>query len=124
MARFGIEGIRYFSNARAAGVSTAGDLTYTFNRCNGLDDELRAAGHTRSFYWANTDCWETDIRDTDSGEAATTCTGSTTSTCSGLKPTATTRPTARRACSTTQLATSGARSPERGSSARTGTPSG
>jgi hypothetical protein len=67
MARFGIEGIRYFSNARAAGVSTAGDLTYTFNRCNGLDDELRAAGHTRSFYWANTDCWETDIRDTDSG---------------------------------------------------------
>jgi hypothetical protein len=67
MARFGIEGIRYFSNARAAGVSTAGDLTYTFNRCNGLDDELRAAGHTRSFYWGNTDCWETDIRDTDSG---------------------------------------------------------
>jgi hypothetical protein len=67
MARFGIEGIRYFANARAAGVSSAGDLTYTFNRCNGLDNELRASGHTRSFYWANTNCWETDIRDSDAG---------------------------------------------------------
>ena len=27
MARFGIEGIRHFGHARAAGVSTAGDLT-------------------------------------------------------------------------------------------------
>ena len=65
MARFGVEGIRYFSNARAAGVSTAGDLTYTFNRANGFDSKLRSAGHSRSFYWGNTDCWETDIRDTD-----------------------------------------------------------
>ena len=67
MARFGVEGIRYFSNARAAGVTTAGDLTYTFNRCNGFDSELRAADHTRAFYWANTDCFETDIRDSDQG---------------------------------------------------------
>ncbi|AFZ23088.1 hypothetical protein Cylst_0761 [Cylindrospermum stagnale PCC 7417] len=67
MAKFGIEGIRSFSNARAAGVSTAGDLTYTFNICNGFDSKLRSAGHTRSFYFANTDCWETDIRDSDKG---------------------------------------------------------
>jgi hypothetical protein len=67
MARFGVEGIRNFSNARAAGVSTAGDLTYTFNRCNGFDQKLRSAGHTRAFYYANTSCWETDIRDTDKG---------------------------------------------------------
>ncbi len=50
-----------------AGVSTAGDLTYTFNRCNGLGSKLRGAGHTRAWYWANTDCWETDIRDSDQG---------------------------------------------------------
>src|SRR4030095_14868737 len=67
MARFGVEGIRYFNHARAAGVSTAGDLTYTFNRCNGIDQTLRSAGHTRVFYCAHTDCWETDIRDTDQG---------------------------------------------------------
>ena len=67
MATFGVEGIRYFSNARAAGVSTAGDLTYTFNRANGFDNELRSAGHTRGFYWANTDCFETDIRDSNQG---------------------------------------------------------
>jgi hypothetical protein len=67
MARFGVEGIRYFNHARAAGVSTAGDLTYTFNRCNGFDRELRHSGHVRSFYWGNTDCWETDIRDADLG---------------------------------------------------------
>ena len=48
MARFGVEGIRYFNHARAAGVSTAGDLTYTFNRCNGIDQKLRSAGHTRT----------------------------------------------------------------------------
>ena len=47
MARFGVEAIRYFSHARAAHVSTAGDLTYTFNRSNGLDNKLRGAGHTR-----------------------------------------------------------------------------
>ena len=67
MASFGVEGIRYFNHARAAGVSTAGDLTYTFNRANGIDSKLRSRGHTRAFYWANTNCWETDIRDTDKG---------------------------------------------------------
>ena len=67
MARFAIEAIRYFSRARAAGVSTAGDLTYTFNRSNGFDAKLRSAGHTRAFYWANTDCWENDIGDADQG---------------------------------------------------------
>ena len=47
MASFGIEGIRYFANSRASGaVTKAEDLTYVFNVCNGLDDELRAAGHT------------------------------------------------------------------------------
>jgi hypothetical protein len=61
VARFGVEAIRYFSNARAAGVSTAGDLTCTFNRANGFDRELRSAGRTRRFYWAKTYCttWET-----------------------------------------------------------------
>jgi hypothetical protein len=67
MARFGVEGIRYFGHARAAGISTAGDLTYTFNRCNGLDQKLRSAGHNRAFYYSNTSCWETDIRDNDQG---------------------------------------------------------
>ena len=67
MATFGIEGIRYFANARANGVSTAEDLTYIFNICNGLDERLRSRGHTRRFYWANQNCWETDIRDTDQG---------------------------------------------------------
>lgn len=67
MAEFGVEAIRYFSNARAAGVSDAGDLTYTFNRSNGFDSQLRSAGHTRTFYWANDDVWETDIRDSDQG---------------------------------------------------------
>ena len=65
MAEFGIEAIRYFGNARAAGVSTAGDLSYTFNRANGFDEVLRDAGHTREFYWADTDCFEDDIRDSD-----------------------------------------------------------
>ncbi|MFC5509836.1 DUF6345 domain-containing protein [Massilia jejuensis] len=69
MARFGVEAIRYFNHARAAGVSTAGDLTYTFNRSNGFDAKLRSAGHARAFYWANTDCWESDIRDVDQGGA-------------------------------------------------------
>ena len=67
MARFGIEAIRNCGNARAAGVTTSSDLTYTFNRANGFDSKLRGAGHSRSFYWANTDCWETDIRDNDRG---------------------------------------------------------
>jgi len=67
MARFGVEAIRYFNHARAAGVSTAGDLTYTFNRSNGFDKALRSSGHARAFYWSNTDAWETDIRDVDRG---------------------------------------------------------
>lgn len=63
MASFGIEGIRHFSNLRASGtVSKADDLRYVFNVCNGLDSELRAAGHTRRFYWGETDCWEIDMR--------------------------------------------------------------
>jgi hypothetical protein len=63
MATFGIEGIRHFSHLRASGVvSKADDLTYTFNICNGFDRELRDAGHTRRFYWAETDCWEIDLR--------------------------------------------------------------
>jgi len=67
MASFGIEAVRTVANARAAGVTTAGDLTYTFNRANGFDSELRAAGHTRNFYWSETDCWEDDIRDANQG---------------------------------------------------------
>jgi len=66
MASFGVEAIRYFSHARAAGYG-ADDLSYTFNRANGFDSKLRAHGHQRQFYWANTDCWETDIRDSDGG---------------------------------------------------------
>lgn len=67
MARCGVEGIRYVGHARAAGVTTSADLTYTFNGANGFDSKLRSAGHARAFYWANTDCWESDIRDTDQG---------------------------------------------------------
>jgi hypothetical protein len=68
MASFGVEGIRHFSNLRAAGaVTKADDLTYVFNICNGLDEQLRDAGHTRSFYWAETDCWEIDLRDRSVG---------------------------------------------------------
>lgn len=62
MARFGVEAIRYFSHARAAGIDTAGDLTHTFDRANGLDGKLRAAGHTRAFYRANGAVFETDLR--------------------------------------------------------------
>jgi hypothetical protein len=50
MARFAIEANRYFSHARAARVDTAGDLTHTYNRGNGLDSKLRAAGHARAFH--------------------------------------------------------------------------
>lgn len=68
MATFGIEGIRNFSHLRASGaVTKADDLTYTFNICNGLDQKLRDAGHTRSFYWAQTDCFEKDLRDLTRG---------------------------------------------------------
>jgi hypothetical protein len=70
MANFGIEGIRYFANLRATGlVSKAEDLTYVFNICNGLDSELRSAGHARRFYWANRDCWEVDLHSSALGGA-------------------------------------------------------
>lgn len=67
MVDVGIEAIRYFGNARAAGISTAADLSYTYNRSNGFSDELRSAGHRVKFYFTGTDVWETDIRDTDQG---------------------------------------------------------
>jgi hypothetical protein len=67
MARFGVEGVRNFRHACAAGMANLGDFTYTFNRCNGFDNKLRSANHARYFYWGNTDCWETDIRDVDQG---------------------------------------------------------
>ena len=68
MATFGIEGMRYFGNLRATGmVSETEDLTYVFNICNGLDDKLRDDGNTRSFYWANDDCWEIDLHSSGSG---------------------------------------------------------
>jgi hypothetical protein len=60
---YGIEAIRHFGNARANGVSTAGDSRYTFNRSNGFDRELASAGHQQRFYWAEQDCWEDDIQD-------------------------------------------------------------
>src|SRR5262245_44026154 len=64
MATYGIEGIRHFANLRASGaVTKADDLTYVFNICNGLDRALRDGGHTQSFYWAEGDCWEVDLRD-------------------------------------------------------------
>lgn len=67
MARFGIEGIKTFGNARANGITTAGDFTYTFNICNGLDERLRSRGHVREFYFGNQDCFENDIRDDNQG---------------------------------------------------------
>jgi hypothetical protein len=66
MATFGIEAIRHFSHARAAGYNV-GDLTYTFNRSNGLRSQLLGSGHTQQFYYADTSCWETDLRDNDQG---------------------------------------------------------
>ncbi|HEV2758846.1 MAG TPA: DUF6345 domain-containing protein [Acidimicrobiales bacterium] len=67
LATFGIECIKNFANARANGVSTAGDFTYAFNISNGLDDKLRSRGHVRTFYWSNQDCFENDIRDDNQG---------------------------------------------------------
>jgi hypothetical protein len=70
MATFGIEAIRYFSHFRASGVMASehtSDLTYTFNRANGFRDKLQEAGHLERFYWANTDVWETDLRDVNHG---------------------------------------------------------
>ncbi len=66
MATFGIEAIRHFSHARSAGYG-ANDLTYTFNRSNGLRRKLREANHTQRFYWTETNCFETDFRDTSQG---------------------------------------------------------
>jgi len=75
MASFGIDAIRYFANARAAGFDVH-DLSYTFNRSNGLSSKLRNSGHQCKFYWGNTDCWETDLRDADQGGDDTTYTDS------------------------------------------------
>ncbi|MBK8799387.1 MAG: hypothetical protein IPM07_25195 [Anaerolineales bacterium] len=66
MATFGIEGIRYFDKLRAAGYA-ASDLRYVFNVCNGLLRKLESRGHTKTFYYANDDCWETDIRSSFQG---------------------------------------------------------
>ncbi len=66
MARFGIEGIRYFDHVRDAGYDAA-DLVYVFNICNGLRDRLNDAGHANAFYWVNTDCWEIDLRSVTMG---------------------------------------------------------
>jgi hypothetical protein len=67
MATYGVEAIRHFGNARANGISTAEDLTYTFNRSNGFNSNLASAGHGQAFYWADQNCWENNIQDTDSG---------------------------------------------------------
>lgn len=67
MASFGIDAIRHFGNARANGFNGTADLAYTFNRANGFNTKLEGAGHKREFYWAEQDCWETDIRDSDMG---------------------------------------------------------
>lgn len=66
MAMYGVEAIRYFSNARAAGYDGA-DLTYTYNRSNGFNSKLSSDGNTQMFYWAGDNVWETDIRDRDKG---------------------------------------------------------
>lgn len=70
MGTFGVEGIRNFANLRASGMNfkkKPEDLPYTFNICNGIYRELKNAGHTCRFYWANRDCWEIDLRRTDHG---------------------------------------------------------
>jgi hypothetical protein len=69
MARFGIEGIRYFDRAIDEGhiVVSEPELPYVFNICNGLDKGLRDAGHSRAFYWANDLCWEIDIKSVTKG---------------------------------------------------------
>jgi hypothetical protein len=67
VANFGVEGIRYFPHARAAGVATVSDFTYAFNITNGIGAKLQSAGHNWSFYYTNTSCWETDVRDDAKG---------------------------------------------------------
>ncbi|MGC5225379.1 DUF6345 domain-containing protein [Micromonospora sp. DT81.3] len=65
---FGVEAIRHFANARASGPdSKAADLTYTFNRSNGFDRELRNAHHARAFYWTERDVFENDLHDSSLG---------------------------------------------------------
>lgn len=55
---FGVEGIRHFSNVRAAmDVDKADDFTYIFNVCNGVYHKLRSQYPCR-FYYAETDAWE------------------------------------------------------------------
>lgn len=67
MANFGVEGIQYFDAYSANSGNLVDNLIYVFNICNGLDEKLRNAGHTRVFYWANNDCWEMDIRSNNFG---------------------------------------------------------
>jgi hypothetical protein len=67
VATFGVEGIRYFGNARANGVSSAADFTYAYNITNGIVNKLQSAGHTKGFYFTGQDCWETDLRDDNQG---------------------------------------------------------
>jgi hypothetical protein len=122
MASFGVEAIRYFSNARAAGVSSAGDLTYTFNRSNGFDGKLRSGGLARAFYFANTDCWESDIRDTDQGGDDRDYVDNVD--IFWIETHGNHESDGRPACSTTPRRRSGARGRTSGSWARTGTPSG
>ncbi len=61
MAQFGIECIGHFPNARAAGIDAA-DTPMCFKRSDEFARVLKDAGHTQSFYWGDTDCYELDIR--------------------------------------------------------------
>lgn len=66
MGTFGIEGIEDFSGFRNSGIDKAeetGDGWWVWPICDGLDEELREAGHIRRFYWGDDDCWEIDLRD-------------------------------------------------------------
>jgi hypothetical protein len=69
MAKYGIDAISRFSDARANNVSISADLVYTGDRSNAFDSGLSAAGHTRVFYRAEHDCCEKDLRDSDAGGA-------------------------------------------------------
>ena len=64
---FGIEGVRHFGNLRANNPGiTADDLTYTFNRCNGVYNELKGT-YKNEFYWSETDVWEIDLHKEEDG---------------------------------------------------------
>jgi hypothetical protein len=72
MATFGIEAIRTFAHHRESGLLGAHglqDLTYTFDRSDGLKSGLEGAGHVNVFYWRNTNVFETDLRDVSVGLA-------------------------------------------------------